>query len=143
VASRRSVVQRSRSSGREPLAVTHRLGSYERIYRVVSRIPRGRVATYGQIASIAGVSGGARQVGYALAALDDARVPWHRVVNYKGGISPRAEPSFEALQRQLLAREGVTLDAAGRVSLARFRWVERGTGSRSGKQRRRVARGGR
>jgi len=96
---------------------------------VVSRIPRGRVATYGQIAAIAGIPGGARQVGYALAALDDTRVPWHRVVNHKGGISSRAEPSFEALQRQLLAREGVRLDAAGRVSLARFRWLPRGSGS--------------
>jgi len=109
------------------LAVTPRLRSYERIYGVVSRIPRGRVATYGQIAAIAGIPGGARQVGYALAALGDTRVPWHRVVNHKGGISSRAEPSFEALQRQLLAREGVRLDAAGRVSLARFRWLPRGS----------------
>ena len=111
------------------MAVTPRLRSYERIYGVVSRIPRGRVATYGQIAAIAGIPGGARQVGYALAALGDTRVPWHRVVNHKGGISSRAEPSFEALQRQLLVREGVRLDAAGRVSLARFRWLPRGSSS--------------
>ena len=125
------------------MALTPRLRSYERIYREVSRIPRGRVATYGQIAAIAGIPGGARQVGYALAALEDTRVPWHRVVNHKGGISPRAEPSFEALQRQLLAREGVTLDAAGRVSLARFRWVPRGSGSGSHTRRRRGAGGAR
>jgi methylated-DNA-protein-cysteine methyltransferase-like protein len=80
-------------------------------------------------------------VGYALAALEDTRVPWHRVLNHKGGISPRAEPSFEALQRQLLAREGVTLDANGRVSLARFRWVPRGSGSASHARHRRGARG--
>lgn len=102
------------------------LSAYERIYRVVCRIPRGRVATYGQIAELAEVPGGARQVGYALAASGDLRVPWHRVVNRRGEISRRAEPSFEALQRQLLAREGVALDADGRLSLTRFRWRPRG-----------------
>jgi methylated-DNA-protein-cysteine methyltransferase-like protein len=104
------------------------LKTYERIYRAVGRIPRGRVCTYGQIAELAGLPGGARQVGYALAALGDTRVPWHRVVNSRGEISPRAEPSFEALQRQLLAREGVAFDATGRLSLARFRWRPRRSG---------------
>jgi len=100
---------------------------YGRIYRVVSRIPRGRVATYGQVAELAGLPGGARQVGYALAALGDAReVPWHRVVNARGGISRRAEPSFEWLQRQLLTREGVVFDASDRLSFTRFRWRPRG-----------------
>lgn len=92
---------------------------------MVSRIPRGRVATYGQIAELAGMPGRARQVGYALAASADARIPWHRVINAKGEISPRAEPCFEALQRELLAREGVVPDAQGRLSLARFRWKPR------------------
>jgi len=100
---------------------------YERIYRVVSRIPRGRVATYGQVAELAGLPGGARQVGYALAALSDAReVPWHRVVNAGGGISRRSEPVFELLQRELLAREGVVFNASGRLSFARFGWRPRG-----------------
>ena len=122
-----------------------RLSNYERIYRVVSLIPRGRVATYGQIAELAGLPGGARQVGYALAASGDLGVPWHRVVNSRGEISPRAEPSFEALQRQLLSREGVALDAEGRLSLARFRWKPRGPLSRpDGKTpRSHTARGGR
>jgi methylated-DNA-protein-cysteine methyltransferase-like protein len=99
---------------------------YERIYAVVRRIPRGRVATYGQIARLAGLPGHARQVGYALHALPDASgVPWHRVINAQGRVSPRAEPGWEDVQRQLLAREGVAFDDAGRVSLSRHQWRAR------------------
>jgi methylated-DNA-protein-cysteine methyltransferase-like protein len=98
------------------------LSSYERIYRVVRRIPRGRVASYGAVARLAGLPGAARQVGYALAALrDGTRVPWHRVVNARGAVSPRAS-GFETPQRRLLEREGVRFDAAGRIDLGRFGW---------------------
>jgi methylated-DNA-protein-cysteine methyltransferase-like protein len=99
---------------------------YERIYAVVRRIPRGRVATYGQIAELAGLGGHARQVGYALHALtDEPAVPWHRVVNARGEISPRAEPGDDRVQRQLLEREGVVFDAANRLELERYRWRPR------------------
>jgi methylated-DNA-protein-cysteine methyltransferase-like protein len=99
--------------------------TYKRIYRVVARIPRGRVATYGQIAELAGLPRAARQVGYALAALrDDSRdVPWHRVINSKGEISVRSEPGFEDLQRTLLEREGVRFSTQGRVFLDRVQWI--------------------
>ena len=97
--------------------------TYRRIYAVVSRIPRGRVATYGQVAELAGLPRQARRVGYALAALPSTRdVPWHRVVNATGTISPRAEPHHETVQRVLLEREGVRFDAAGRIPLERQRW---------------------
>lgn len=97
--------------------------TYQKIYSVVRRIPRGRVATYGQIASLAGLAGHARQVGYALHALPrGSRVPWHRVVNAAGKISIRATPGGELVQRILLEREGVRLDARGRVPLDRVRW---------------------
>jgi methylated-DNA-protein-cysteine methyltransferase-like protein len=100
--------------------------SYQRIYAVVLRIPEGRVATYGQVASLAGLAGHARQVGYALHALPEGTtVPWHRVVNASGGISARSMPGAELVQQQLLAREGVGLDARGRVPLSRVRWVPR------------------
>ena len=94
-------------------------GPYERIYGVVRRIPRGRVATYGQVASLAGLGGHARQVGYALHALtDDRRLPWHRVVNAAGRVSARSEPGGDHIQRELLRREGVRFDAADRIDLA-------------------------
>lgn len=98
--------------------------SYQEIYAVVSRIPRGHVATYGQIARLARIPGHARQVGYALANLgDQVKAPWHRVVNAKGMISPRADGSSMALvQRLLLEEEGVIFDERGRIPLSRFQW---------------------
>jgi len=100
--------------------------SYERIYETIRRIPKGRVATYGQIASLVGMPGHARQVGYALNALpDDRNVPWHRVINARGEVSPRADEGSEPIQRALLELEGVVFDDAARVSLERFRWRPR------------------
>ena len=93
---------------------------------MVRRIPRGRVATYGQVARLAGLAGHARQVGYALHAMaTDRVVPWHRVINARGEISPRAEPGSEGFQRALLEREGVGFDAAGRVALGCHQWRPR------------------
>ena len=81
---------------------------YQRIYRVVERIPAGKVATYGQIATLAGLPGRARQVGYALHTLsDDSPIPWHRVVNAHGDVSLRSEPDAEIRQRVLLEEEGI------------------------------------
>ena len=99
---------------------------YARIYAVVGRIPRGRVATYGQVAALAGLGGHARQVGYALHALRaGTRLPWHRVINAKGEISLRRESDSDQLQRLLLEAENVVFSAKGRVSLTRFRWRPR------------------
>ena len=98
---------------------------YQRFYRVVRRIPRGRVATYGQVAALAGLPRGARLAGYALSALRGTAhdVPWQRVLGARGagkaGISLR-DPMGAGVQRDLLEREGVALDARGRVDLARF-----------------------
>ena len=100
--------------------------SRERIYVVVRRIPRGRVATYGQVAALAGYPGQARQVGYALSALPAGTVlPWHRVINTRGEISLRHWPGAELTQRMLLEREGVRFDARGRVQLKRVGWKPR------------------
>jgi methylated-DNA-protein-cysteine methyltransferase-like protein len=97
--------------------------SYKRIYAVVKKVPRGKVATYGQIAAIAGMPRHARQVGYALHALPaESKLPWHRVINTRGEISPRTWSENHLLQRILLEDEGVEFDASGRVSLARFGW---------------------
>lgn len=97
--------------------------SYERIYAVVRRIPAGRVATYGQVAELAGLPGHARQVGYAMHALaKGTTVPWHRVINAKGEVSRRRRPGGELSQRMRLEQEGVGFDLRGRVALARVRW---------------------
>ena len=97
--------------------------SYERIYAVVRQIPKGRVATYGQVAALAGLPGHARQVGYALHALaEGSTVPWHRVINAKGEVSLRVEAGWDNFQRHLLEEEGVVFDNRGRVDLERERW---------------------
>jgi methylated-DNA-protein-cysteine methyltransferase-like protein len=97
--------------------------TYTRIYRVVQQIPEGKVATYGQVAALAGLPGRARQVGYALNALPEGLdIPWQRVINARGEISKRATPGFEKLQQRLLEREGVQFDSHGRVSLDQFGW---------------------
>jgi methylated-DNA-protein-cysteine methyltransferase-like protein len=99
------------------------------IYRVIARIPKGRVATYGQIASFAGIPTHARLVGYALSALDDdSRVPWHRVINAAGRVSPRSgESPMATVQRLLLESEGVSFGPNGRIPLRRFQWKPRGS----------------
>lgn len=100
-------------------------GTYDEIYAVVCRIPEGRVATYGQIARLIKRPRGARQVGYALAALgDDKQVPWHRVVNAQGAISRRAKGGYEEYQRILLESEGVLFDENGRIDLSQYLWHE-------------------
>lgn len=96
---------------------------YRRIWEMVERIPEGRVATYGQIAALVGRPGHARQVGYALHNLPEAsEVPWHRVVNARGRVSPRSSPGWDGLQKVLLVEEGVVFDADGRIDLERYRW---------------------
>lgn len=96
--------------------------TYERVYAVVSMIPAGKVATYGQVASVVG-NCTARMVGYALAALPEAYdVPWHRVINAQGKISPRAKSASTELQRQLLEAEGIQFSSAGKVDFRTVRW---------------------
>jgi methylated-DNA-protein-cysteine methyltransferase-like protein len=100
------------------------VSKFEQFYRLVERVPEGRVATYGQIAMLAGQARQARQVGYALAALrsDDLGLPWHRIVNAEEMISMRANAGSDDLQRVLLESEGVEFDALGRIDLVRFLW---------------------
>jgi methylated-DNA-protein-cysteine methyltransferase related protein len=104
--------------------VKTRAGSstWDRFYRVIRKIPRGHVATYGQIARLAGLPGHARQVGYALHALKGSTsVPWQRVINAAGRISLRPLTGGIS-QRLLLEKEGVEFSGE-RVSLARYAWT--------------------
>ena len=115
------------------------MSSYERIYAVIKRIPKGRVATYGQVARLAGLANHARQVGYALSALPerlDRQIAWHRVVNANGEISARSEPHFEMIQRRRLEKEGVRFDANRRIPMGRFQWKGRGASLNMGLIRR-------
>lgn len=103
-----------------------RTDTYRRIYDVVRRIPKGRVATYGQVAKLAGFGEHARLVGYALHALPrGTRVPWFRVINAKGEISVDLGGHGEMIQRHLLEEEGIVFDSAGRILLAQYRWLPR------------------
>ncbi len=97
--------------------------SYRQIYTVVKLIPFSKVATYGQVAVLAGLPGHARQVGYAMHALtDDSMVPWHRVVNARGEISIRSEPLFADIQRNLLEAEGIEFNLQNRIDLKKYQW---------------------
>jgi methylated-DNA-protein-cysteine methyltransferase related protein len=98
--------------------------TYPKIYRVIKRIPHGKVASYGQIARLAGMPNQARLVGYALHALRDSRdlgVPWHRVINAQGQVS-LSDPDDQDLQRGLLAQEGVLFSSNGRVDMKKYGW---------------------
>ena len=99
-------------------------GAYVRIYSVVRRIPRGRVATYGQVAALAGYPHAPRVAGYALHALPEGSpLPWHRVVGAGGRLSlARLSHDGATTQRMRLEREGVRFDARGRVAMDRFQW---------------------
>ncbi|HEY7648684.1 MAG TPA: MGMT family protein [Methylomirabilota bacterium] len=90
------------------------------VWRLVKRIPRGRVVTYGQVAVVLGRPRGARAVGRAMRECPTS-LPWHRVVNAQGGISPRARMSGMLTQRLRLEAEGIPF-RRGRVRLSRYRW---------------------
>lgn len=120
------------------------MSRYERYYAVIRRIPAGRVATYGQVAALAGFPRHARQVGYALYALrEGTNVPWHRVVNARGRLSLGAViPEGDVEQRIRLEIEGIEFDAEGRIPLDRFQWrpspVRRRMEAGAPRQRRRI-----
>jgi methylated-DNA-protein-cysteine methyltransferase-like protein len=113
---------RSRTSSENSL--NKPAGNWNRVYDVVNSIESGYVATYGQVAAIVGMPGAARQVGWALAALaQESDVPWHRVINAQGEISPRGGPQIVDMQRALLESEGIEFNARGRIDLECYAWV--------------------
>lgn len=97
---------------------------YEAVYRLARKIPKGRVMTYGQIATILGHPRAARAVGYAMRACDDYApdVPWQRVINRNGQISRRADQDGPVIQRELLEDEGIEFGADDTCDLKRYRW---------------------
>lgn len=105
----------------------HLRSLYRAIYVVARRIPRGRIATYGQVAELAGFPGGARVAGAAMKVSRPAdRVPWQRVLGKASKTRARIaihDPVGAALQRQLLEREGVAVGDSGLVALELYGWL--------------------
>jgi methylated-DNA-protein-cysteine methyltransferase related protein len=99
---------------------------FERVWRLVKRIPRGKVATYGQLSLLIDRRLTPVGVGWAVRAAPDGSLPWQRVVNAKGGISTDGE--HHGLQRALLEQEGVEFGRDGLIDLARYGWRPRGSG---------------
>lgn len=98
-------------------------GAFARYYDVVARIPMGSVATYGQVALLAGTPRAARVVGYAMAAAPRERgLPCHRVVNRLGELAPEHVFGSRDYQRMLLESEGVVFLADGRIDISRHLW---------------------
>jgi methylated-DNA-protein-cysteine methyltransferase related protein len=114
---------------------------FEKIYRLVLRIPRGRVMTYGQIARLLEDRYSARLVGWAMHATpqDERNIPWHRVINSKGGISTgRVTVQQPDLQRLLLEAEGVLFDERGHCDLSLYQWSPRAKRAADGAKKRKT-----
>jgi methylated-DNA-protein-cysteine methyltransferase-like protein len=104
----------ARSQGEESM-------SWDPVYRLVKKIPRGRVTTYGELARALTLSGGARAVGYAMAACPSGRgIPWHRVIGAGGKI--RMPEPHAGLQMRLLGSEGVNTEGSG-IDMKQYGWT--------------------
>lgn len=100
---------------------------YDQIYALVRQVPYGKVVTYGQIAEIVGGCS-ARMVGYAMSALKSNEVegvPWQRVINAQGKVSPHGDGIGTSMQEELLRQEGIEFDGEGKLDFTRFGWLPR------------------
>lgn len=122
-------------------ATDHLRELYRRIHAVIRKIPRGAVATYGQVAELAGIPGGARVAAAALKTSKPAdRLPWQRVIGKAGRTRGRIaihDPVGAAMQRQLLEHEGVSVGETGLVALDVYGWLPRAESGRGASPRRR------
>lgn len=99
------------------------LSPFERVWKLVARIPRGRVATYGQLSELIDRRLTPIGITWALRAAPEGALPWHRIVSASGGIS--TNPEYPGLQRKLLEAEGVVFDSRGKIDFERFGWRPR------------------
>ncbi len=124
----------------------HLQALFKRIHVVIRKIPRGRVATYGQVAELAGIPGGARIAAAALKTSKPGdKLPWQRVIGKAGKLRGRIaihDPVGAAVQRQLLEDEGVTVGDSGLVALDAYGWLPSTGGSGRGASPRRRPRSG-
>jgi methylated-DNA-protein-cysteine methyltransferase-like protein len=108
----------------------------ERVYKIVRRIPRGQVMTYGQIAYMLGEGYTPRTVGFVMHGADESNTPWHRVINSQGKCSTGRVVLPSDKQQRMLEREGVKFDKTGRCDLETFIWnPRRKTGTKTAKAR--------
>jgi methylated-DNA-protein-cysteine methyltransferase-like protein len=99
---------------------------YEKVYETVKKIPKGKVISYGGVASLLGKPNCARAVGYALKNIplnEHPNVPWHRVINSKGIISIKSYPGSRDMQKKLLEDEGVIPDEKGIIDFKKYGWI--------------------
>src|SRR5437868_7297487 len=97
----------------------------ERVYKIVRRIPKGRVMTYGQIAYVLGEGYTPRTVGFVMHGADESNTPWHRVINSQGRVSTGRIVLPADMQQRMLEREGVKFDKTRRCDLETFLWKPR------------------
>jgi len=116
--------KKNRVSKIEPdRALQESRGYRERVYKIVERIPTGRVMSYGQIAEILGEGYTPRTVGFVMHAADDEKTPWQRVINSQGACSTGRVILPPDKQQRILEAEGIVFDARGRCDLKRYRWT--------------------
>jgi methylated-DNA-protein-cysteine methyltransferase related protein len=121
----------------------HLRGLYRRIYQVVRKIPKGAVATYGQVAELAGIPGGARVAGAAMKTSQPAdQLPWQRVIGKASKLRGRIaihDPVGAAIQRNLLEQEGIVVGDTGLVALDEYGWLASTPRKRAAPRRQRAA----
>lgn len=99
---------------------------HKRFFRIINQIPVGTVATYGQVAALAGYPGNARQVGYALREMSGSHaIPWYRVINAQGKISFPEHSEHYSIQKTILESEGIVFSKSGKIDLKKFQWEGR------------------
>jgi methylated-DNA-protein-cysteine methyltransferase-like protein len=117
---------------KQPIKIT---AFTQKVMALIKQIPRGQIASYGQIAALAGKPHGARGVGWILSSSAKThKLPWQRVVNSKGKISFSKKSDEFAEQRKLLRKEGVAVSAGGAIDMAEFGWKKKKRAPRSGPQ---------
>ena len=96
---------------------------FDRVYKIVAKIPRGKVTTYGNIAEACGIRSSARTVGWALNGASDSGLPCHRVVNRFGALTGKIHFGDFHLMEDMLRSEGIEFDEDGCVNMEKHLWI--------------------
>lgn len=96
---------------------------FDRVYKIVEKIPKGKVTTYGLIAEACGIKSSARTVGWALNSAKNSNLPCHRVVNRYGALTGKIHFGDIHLMEDLLRSEGIEFDEKGNVNLKKHLWI--------------------